>query len=271
MATTEDLNEIREAMVSIVNEALRPLAERLSAVEKLAAPDDVEEPSRRARLDGSATRKTSEFASADEVTGEVDASAHGPSRDVRKELVDAAVELFYQHGYEATSVQEIVDRASVTKGALYHYFRSKEELLLEIRNSFMGGLLSFGRQIRSEDHSATEALSLIIRELLLQVKERRAEMTVAFLETRVDFDRFPKAKSQRNEWEGILSEIVDQGRQTGEFRRNIEPKIAAALIGMCSWAAYHWFPDETALDVESVIAVFTDLALHGLSGDVAMH
>ena len=58
---------------------------------------------------------------------------------------DAAVELFYQHGYEATSVQEIVDRASVTKGALYHYFRSKEELLLEIRNSFMGGLLSFGR------------------------------------------------------------------------------------------------------------------------------
>ena len=90
-------------------------------------------------------------------------------------------------------------------------------------------------------------------------------MTVAFLETRVDFDRFPKAKAQRNEWEAILAEIIDRGRTDQEFRQNVDPRIAAALIGMCSWAAYHWFPDETALDFEGVVEVFTDLALHGLS------
>jgi len=261
MATTEDLNEIRDAVVTIVNDALQPLADRLSAVERRAAPDDVT--SAPGGVDGAATAETDSKLD-EEVTPE-ELAATNAGRDVRKELVDSAVELFHQHGYEATSVQEIVDRASVTKGALYHYFRSKEALLLEIRNNFMGDLLSFGRQIQSENHSATEALSLIIRQLLLQVKERRAEMTVAFLETRVDFDRFPKAKAQRNEWEEILAQIIDRGRSDKEFRRNVDPRIAAALIGMCSWAAYHWFPDETSLDFEGVVTVFTDLALHGLS------
>jgi AcrR family transcriptional regulator len=262
MATTEDLNEIRDAVVTIVNEALRPLAERISAVEQRSASDNLGKGAdSSAKTDGSDSQLAKQVAPAELAA----ANAHGANRDVRKELVDAAVELFYQHGYEATSVQEIVDRASVTKGALYHYFRSKEDLLLEIRNNFMGDLLRFGRQIQSGHHSPTEALSLIIRELLLQVKERRAEMTVAFLETRVDFDRFPKAKAQRNEWEEILAQIIDRGRADQEFRQNVDPRIAAALIGMCSWAAYHWFPDETALDFEGVVDVFTELALHGLS------
>ncbi len=43
-----------------------------------------------------------------------------------------SVELFAQHGYAQTSVQQIVDAAGVTKGALYHYFKSKDDLLFDI-------------------------------------------------------------------------------------------------------------------------------------------
>ena len=61
--------------------------------------------------------------------------------------MDAAVELFYQRGYQATGVQDIVDRAGYTKGALYHYFKSKEDLLLEIHDVFMSYGLERGREI----------------------------------------------------------------------------------------------------------------------------
>ena len=54
-----------------------------------------------------------------------------PSATEQK-IIDAAVRLFAAQGYDATSVQEIVAAAEVTKGALYHYFRAKDDLLFEI-------------------------------------------------------------------------------------------------------------------------------------------
>jgi AcrR family transcriptional regulator len=51
---------------------------------------------------------------------------------VQGRLLEAAVSLFAEKGFDATSVQEIVERAQVTKGAMYHYFRSKDDLLYAI-------------------------------------------------------------------------------------------------------------------------------------------
>src|ERR1051325_10530105 len=51
---------------------------------------------------------------------------------VRDKVVRAAVRLFAEKGFEATTVREIVEEAGVTKGGLYHYFESKDDLLFEI-------------------------------------------------------------------------------------------------------------------------------------------
>jgi AcrR family transcriptional regulator len=51
----------------------------------------------------------------------------------RSRLVDAALELFVEQGYEATSVGQILDRAAMARGALYHYFpEGKKQLFLEV-------------------------------------------------------------------------------------------------------------------------------------------
>jgi len=50
--------------------------------------------------------------------------------DVRKqELLDAAFKLFYKKGYENTSINSIIEKVGVSKGAFYYYFKSKEEVL----------------------------------------------------------------------------------------------------------------------------------------------
>jgi len=49
--------------------------------------------------------------------------------DIRKqELLDAALQLFYEKGYEKTSVNDIIEKVGVSKGAFYYYFKSKEEV-----------------------------------------------------------------------------------------------------------------------------------------------
>ncbi|MGW6507380.1 helix-turn-helix domain-containing protein, partial [Streptomyces niveus] len=56
----------------------------------------------------------------------------GNGMPVPQRLLAAATRLFAEQGYGSTSVQEIVEAAGVTKGALYHYFGSKEDLLQEV-------------------------------------------------------------------------------------------------------------------------------------------
>lgn len=56
----------------------------------------------------------------------------GDGTPVPQRLLAAATRLFAERGYDRTSVQEIVETAGVTKGALYHYFGSKEDLLQEV-------------------------------------------------------------------------------------------------------------------------------------------
>lgn len=59
-----------------------------------------------------------------------------PSPSTRDKLIEVARELIYLQGYEATSVAEILDKAGVNSGSLYHYFKGKEELLLAVLDTY---------------------------------------------------------------------------------------------------------------------------------------
>ena len=61
-----------------------------------------------------------------ESTGRADGKAARPA--VKERLLNVATRLFARHGFESTSVQDIVDAAGVTKGAMYHYYGSKDDL-----------------------------------------------------------------------------------------------------------------------------------------------
>jgi TetR/AcrR family transcriptional repressor of nem operon len=60
--------------------------------------------------------------------------------DTRERLVNAAMQLFYERGYEATSVEEVLGAAKANSGSLYYYFDSKEELLLAVLDQYLDGL-----------------------------------------------------------------------------------------------------------------------------------
>jgi AcrR family transcriptional regulator len=77
---------------------------------------------------------------------------------VRDRLLQAAVDLFAEKGYAATSVREIVAAAGVTKPVLYYYFQSKEGLYLEIMNRASSGLQANLESIADPGASVWERL-----------------------------------------------------------------------------------------------------------------
>jgi AcrR family transcriptional regulator len=68
--------------------------------------------------------------------------------ETRAELLRVARELFAERGYHGTSIDEIVERSRTSKGALYHHFRSKEELFRSVVDEVVAGLMG---QLNSRD------------------------------------------------------------------------------------------------------------------------
>src|SRR5258708_8239790 len=90
-----------------------------------------------------------------ESTGRARGQARPP---VKERLLNVATRLFARHGFEGTSVQDIVDAAGVTKGAMYHYYGSKDDLLYEVYHQVLTMQTSQLEQIAAGPRSPEERL-----------------------------------------------------------------------------------------------------------------
>ena len=95
--------------------------------------------------------------------------------DMRERILDVALELFNEHGYEATSLREIAERLGVTKAALYYHFQSKADILLELhlRLHDLGGGLLDELDSLSDEREAVAAWPHLIDRFIEQVMANR--------------------------------------------------------------------------------------------------
>src|SRR5215831_7026155 len=96
--------------------------------------------------------------------GVVPAGAATPPRDRGEEVYAAALRLFTEKGYHATSMQDIAAAVGLYKGSLYHYIGGKEDLLVQVFERAMDGLLAEVERIVADSSFKPSAqLRLVIR------------------------------------------------------------------------------------------------------------
>jgi len=90
----------------------------------------------------------------------------------RAELIDCAQALFLAKGYEKTTINDVIAAAALSKGAFYHHFKSKEELLAAIAARFAGQALAYAEEVRADPQlNALQRLNM----LLAMTREWKAE------------------------------------------------------------------------------------------------
>ena len=108
----------------------------------------------------------------------VDATAHARRRD---EFLDAAQRLIESKGYEQMSIQDVLDEVGTSRGAFYHYFGSKQDLLLAVVERFGAAVASFLEPIAGDPElSAIERLRKVLAELTAR-KDQEREVLVRTL------------------------------------------------------------------------------------------
>lgn len=183
----------------------------------------------------------------------------------RQALIDSALELFGSNGYAVTSVQEITEAAGVTKGAFYHHFESKEDLLALIHDQFLDLQLAMLRQALEKDEDPAVRLRDLLRALLATTARYQANVTVFYLERRhLTGERFEAMRRKRDEFDRLFLEVIERGIAEGRFRSDLDPRIAGlGILGMCAWV-HQWYRPGGRYTAEQIADIFSEMALAGL-------
>jgi len=194
---------------------------------------------------------------------------HARVSAVETRILAAAVRLFAEQGFDGTSVQEIVEEAEVTKGALYHYFDSKNDLLFEIYHSLLSRQLADLDRILGERLPPREAVQALVAELLDTTTECIDEVKVYVREMRkLDQARMRAIKADRRRYHVTFREFVESAQRAGDFSTVASAEtVTLLLFGMINDIP-QWYspqgpktPSEIAAEVSAFLLAALDPAL----------
>jgi AcrR family transcriptional regulator len=147
-------------------------------------------------------------------------------------ILRAAVKLFAEKGFDATTVQEVVAYAEVTKGALYHYFDSKDDLLYEIYHSLIGLQTAELDRIIAEGRDAPETVRAIMVNLVVTTAARIDETAVFVREMhKLNSERMAAFRADRRRYQTTFRDVIAKAQAAGEFS-SVTPADTAVLIAL---------------------------------------
>ena len=185
---------------------------------------------------------------------------------IPEKLMRVSVELFATQGYAQTSVQQIVDAAGVTKGALYHYFTSKDDLLFDIYDRILSLQREHLDEIVARGLPDVETMRLACEDVLLTSIEWLHEGTVFFRSQHMLSEgRQREVKRRRREYNDAFERLLVRGQKSGVFRDDIPAAVLIAHFFSDVHYLAQWYSPGGAQSRERVASELTELYLASLT------
>jgi AcrR family transcriptional regulator len=185
----------------------------------------------------------------------------------KTQILQAALNVFSRKGLEKARMDDIADESGLSKGALYWYFGSKDELIVAILDFLIGAHLKELRHIPEMPGSAEKKLTLFVDELLSDLQSMQWMLPITYefyaLAFRHKTVRITMQHYLRSYLE-ILEPIFRQGVESGEFRE-VDPEQAAIAAGaMFEGTLLLWVYDPEVVRWEEHIRSGCEVLLKGL-------
>lgn len=181
----------------------------------------------------------------------------------QERIMQAALKLFAQKGFEATSIRDIAQEADVNSSTLYYYMSNKEEFLLSIMKNGLEQGVRASEKIFSSMKLPEERLAALISMHVMIHGLNQLITIVTDTEFRaLHGNNKELIRSLRRKYESFWREAVREGVEEGVFTGVKNPKLAAfALLEMCTGVA-HWYSSEGQLTLEQIRDEFVNMALN---------
>ncbi|MFE5310291.1 TetR/AcrR family transcriptional regulator [Isoptericola sp. NPDC056573] len=187
------------------------------------------------------------------------------STNVADRVTAAALDLFATQGYATTSVQQIVEAAGVTKGAMYHYFQSKDDLLFAVYDR----MLALQKAHLDEIVAAGGPVEDVVRAVCVDVVETSIDFlpegTVFFRSMHMLTEpRLKEVTQRRREYHDEFAGLLRRGQDEGVFRTDVpRPLLVAHFFSDVHYLS-HWYSPEGPETKSEVAHQLTELFLRGI-------
>ena len=148
-------------------------------------------------------------------------------QETRQRLLEASMSLFREKGYNATTVEEITERADVAKGTFFNYFDSKEALLGELEIWGLEKLRAALDVNNGAPRSPVARIKLLVRLLHERIGDgRRLHRRVI----KIHMTTPPSPEEARRPVGELLTGLVREAQACGELRADLDPELVSSLL-----------------------------------------
>jgi TetR/AcrR family transcriptional regulator, cholesterol catabolism regulator len=182
----------------------------------------------------------------------------------RDDILDAAAQVFRQKGFHGASMSDIAEAVNLQKASLYHHVSSKQEILLALLERALGMLTEHIAGIANQDIPADQKLRQMIHAYLLALADNSDLSSVLLFEHRsLDKKSHTRHVPQRDKFEGLWRDVIDQGVRTGLFACSDSGVAVRALMGIMNWTLT-WYRPDGPKSIKKIADEYADLLFNGL-------
>ena len=162
-------------------------------------------------------------------------------RKTKSRIVSAAWKLFYEQGYENTTIEEIIEESGTSKGSFYHYFEGKDALLGSLAYMMDEKYAELEPGL-PEDGDSYEILLYLNHELLTMIEESiNLELLARLYSTQLTTRGEKPLLDHERTYYKLLRKIITRGREKGELTDALSVSEMVRYYAMCERALlYEW-------------------------------
>lgn len=193
----------------------------------------------------------------------LEGSAKAQIKEYKESLViDAAARLFYERGFQGTTLDDIAAALGVTKPFIYTYFKSKDNLLERLFDRVYDDLYETVTEFRKlPEKDPVRRFEYFISTYVRKNLERRNFSALMLHEEKnLSPEKIADIRKKQHAFDKLLSNLVADGVRAGVFQVE-DPSLASlAISGMVRWT-HRWYLPEGRLSADEICRQFTALAL----------
>ena len=195
-------------------------------------------------------------------------SRHPDTSEIRRnQILDAATKVFVRQGFQHARMDDIVEESGLSKGTLYWYFKSKEDIINAILHRLFTGDLAYLENLMQAEGTASERLIQLTDHRITGLQQMSSLVPIIFEFYAVAVHQ-QWVKQFINEYfqhfRALLEELIQEGINNGEFRKVDARDTAISITSLYEGLTLHWMIDPQTVQLEILNENSISLFLDGL-------
>jgi AcrR family transcriptional regulator len=189
------------------------------------------------------------------------------SEERKKQIIDAALEVFSKEGFHEARMEDIARTAGLSKGALYWYFNSKDKIIASLMTSFFDREFSRIEEWASKEESSRNLLQNLVNMIVEDLLSVKPFMSILYEFWAMSFRNRTVGKFIResmHRYLDLIVPVVQRGIDQGEFKELDARDVAMALGAILEGSILLWSYDLNNIDFKSLITNSVTIFLDGI-------